>query len=82
VYWDPGGRHRIVAFIRSGGLERARTRQIDGLRERGAQPREAVAWLARDRGGSDPHAALAGGWDAWTSMIGGGSGDCGGDGGA
>jgi hypothetical protein len=68
TYLDPGELHRIVEFIRSGGLERARQRRLEELREREAQIRQAESRLARDRGRSDPHGSL-GGWDAWSVAI-------------
>jgi Zn-finger nucleic acid-binding protein len=69
TYLDPGELQRIVEFIRSGGLDRARTRQMEDLREQERQLRDAEARLARQRGRSDPHSSIRG-WDHWTFMIG------------
>lgn len=68
TYLDPGELHRIVTFIQSGGLDRARARQIDDLREQERKLRDAEARLARERGKADPHAAL--GLGNWTFMVG------------
>jgi Zn-finger nucleic acid-binding protein len=46
TYLDPGELHHIVSFIRSGGLARARERQLDDLRE---QKKELEALEARVR---------------------------------
>jgi Zn-finger nucleic acid-binding protein len=69
TYLDPGELHRIVDFIQSGGLDRARARQIEELRDQERQLRDAEARLARQRGKSDPHGGLRG-WDKWNFMIG------------
>ncbi len=69
TYLDPGELHRIVTFIQSGGLDRARARQIDDLKEQERKLRDAESRLARERGKSDPHAAL--GLGSWTFMVGG-----------
>lgn len=69
TYLDPGELHRIVDFIQSGGLDRARARQIEELREQERNVRDAEARLARQRGKSDPHGSIRG-WDKWTFMIG------------
>lgn len=68
TYLDPGELHRIVTFIQSGGLDRARARQIDDLKEQERKLRDAEARLARERGKADPHAAL--GLGSWTFMVG------------
>jgi Zn-finger nucleic acid-binding protein len=70
TYLDPGELQRIVEFIASGGLERARTRQIEDLREQERQLRDAEARLARQRGRSDPQGSIRG-WDHWNFMVGG-----------
>jgi Zn-finger nucleic acid-binding protein len=69
TYLDPGELHRIVEFIQSGGLDRARTRQLEELREQERQLRDTEARLARQRGRSDPHNSIRG-WDKWTFMVG------------
>jgi hypothetical protein len=68
TYLDPGELHRIVTFIQSGGLDRARARQIDELKEQERRLREAESRLARERGKADPHSAL--GLSSWTFMVG------------
>ena len=72
TFLDPGELHRIVQFIRSGGLERARARQLDELREQERKLRDAEARAARDRGKNEAHRG-ADGWSRWTFMIGGDS---------
>jgi Zn-finger nucleic acid-binding protein len=69
TYLDPGELHRIVEFIQEGGLERARTRQLEELREQELKLRNAEARLARERGRADPHGSVRG-WDTWTFMVG------------
>jgi Zn-finger nucleic acid-binding protein/RNA polymerase subunit RPABC4/transcription elongation factor Spt4 len=59
--------HRIVAFIQSGGLERARAAQIEELKERERRAVEAEQRAARERGRSDIH----GGSVSWSFLIGG-----------
>jgi Zn-finger nucleic acid-binding protein len=68
TYLDPGELHAIVTFIQSGGLDRARERQLEDLKEEGRRLREAETRLARERGRSDPHASLP--LASWTFMIG------------
>jgi Zn-finger nucleic acid-binding protein len=69
TYLDPGELHRIVEFIRSGGLERARSRQLEELREQERSLREAESRLARDRGRADSRGSTRR-FEAWTFMIG------------
>jgi Zn-finger nucleic acid-binding protein len=69
TFLDHGELHRIVQFIRSGGLERARARQLEELKEQERRANDAQARAARARGRSDPHGSIAG-WDRWTFMIG------------
>jgi Zn-finger nucleic acid-binding protein len=68
TYLDAGELHRIVQFIQGGGLERARVRQIEELKEQERKLRDAEARAARDRGRTDPHGSISG-WNAWTFMI-------------
>jgi Zn-finger nucleic acid-binding protein len=68
TYLDPGELHQIVTFIQSGGLERARERQLEDLKEQQTRLREAESKLARERGRSDPHPSLP--LASWTFMIG------------
>jgi Zn-finger nucleic acid-binding protein len=67
TYLDAGELHRIVAFIQSGGLERARAAQIEELKERERRAVEAEQRAARERGRSDIH----GGSVSWSFLIGG-----------
>jgi Zn-finger nucleic acid-binding protein len=53
TFLDPGELHAIVRFIQGGGLERARSRQLEDLREQEKRSLEAERRLARDRGRSD-----------------------------
>lgn len=58
TFLDAGELHQIVAFIHAGGLDRARARQIEELKEQERQLRQREAQTSRDRGRSDPHTAL------------------------
>ena len=69
TFLDAGELHGIVAFIQGGGLERARARQLEELKEQERRARDAEARAARERGRTDPHRSV-GGWDTWTFMIG------------
>ena len=68
TFLDPGELHAIVGFIHGGGLERARSRQLDDLREQEKRALDAERRLARDRARSDtqsrgmPH--------SWRFLIG------------
>ena len=53
TFLDPGELHRIVKFIRSGGLERARARQLEELKDQERKVRDAESRAARDRGQGD-----------------------------
>jgi Zn-finger nucleic acid-binding protein len=53
TFLDPGELHAIVRFIHGGGLERARSRQLEELREQEKRALEAERRLARDRGRSN-----------------------------
>jgi Zn-finger nucleic acid-binding protein len=70
TFLDPGELHRIVEFIRGGGLERARARQAEELRHREQAVRRAETRLARSRGrAASP--AETGRWSAWRFLVGG-----------
>ena len=73
TFLDPGELHAIVKFIHGGGLERARARQIDELKEQERRADEARHRLARERGKSDPRRST--GPHSWPFMINGGDGD-------
>jgi len=67
TYLDPGELHRIVEFIRAGGLERARGRQIDELREQERRLRELERRRGRDaRAFTSPVSNTS----AWRILIG------------
>jgi Zn-finger nucleic acid-binding protein len=68
TYLDPGELHAIVEFIHGGGLERARTRQIEELKEQERRLADAEHRLARERLRGDPH--QSGGRVSWTFMVG------------
>ena len=53
TFLDPGELHAIISFIYGGGLERARSRQLEDLREQEKRSLEAERRLARDRGRSN-----------------------------
>ena len=69
TYLDAGELHRIVQFIQGGGIERARVRQLEELKEQERRVLDAQAKAARDRGRADPHGSISG-WNTWTFMIG------------
>ena len=69
TYLDAGELHRIVQFVQGGGIERARLRQMEELKEQERRAHDAEARAARDRGKSDPHRSVTG-WNSWTFMIG------------
>jgi Zn-finger nucleic acid-binding protein len=69
TYLDPGELHRIVEFIRSGGLERARARHLEELKDQERQVRDAQARLAREHRRGGAHGGLSD-WDPWTLMLG------------
>ena len=67
TFLDPGELHGIVAFIQGGGLERARARQLEELKEQERRARDAEARAARERGRSD---RSVDNWNSWRFMIG------------
>ena len=67
TFLEPGELHAIVQFIHGGGLERARTRRIEELKEVEKRAAEAEYRLARERGKSDPHRST--GLHSWSFMI-------------
>jgi Zn-finger nucleic acid-binding protein len=69
TYLDAGELHRIVQFIQGGGLERARLRQIEELKEQERKVRDAEARAARDRAKANSYGGVSG-WDNWNFMIG------------
>ena len=69
TFLDPGELHRIVEFILGGGLDRARARQIEELRDQERRVRDAEGRLARERGKTNVQPGL-GGLSRWTFMIG------------
>jgi len=69
TYLDAGELHRIVQFIQGGGLERARLRQIEELKEQERKARDAEARAARDRAKANAYGGVSG-WDNWNFMIG------------
>jgi len=68
TFMDPGELHRIVEFIGAGGLERARVRRLEELKDQERRAREAEASLARTRGKAAP-AARVPPWNSWTFMV-------------
>jgi Zn-finger nucleic acid-binding protein/RNA polymerase subunit RPABC4/transcription elongation factor Spt4 len=67
TYLDSGELHQIVAFIHSGGLDRARERKLEDMREQERRLNALGARTSRDRGAANPHASLgftAGSWSA------------------
>jgi Zn-finger nucleic acid-binding protein len=68
TYLDPGELHQIVTFIQAGGLERARARQLEDLREQERDLRDRAGRLARAHRRTDQHPGLE--LPSWTFMIG------------
>jgi Zn-finger nucleic acid-binding protein len=67
TYLDAGELHQIAAFIHAGGLERARERKLEEMREQERRLKALETRTSWDRGQADPHAALgleAGSWSA------------------
>ena len=58
TFLDAGELQQIATFVHGGGLERARTRQIEDLRQEQAKLREAEVRANAARGQADPHRAL------------------------
>jgi len=57
TFLDAGELHQIVQFIHAGGLERARERQIEDLKEQERRLRAREMRASGDRGATDPHSA-------------------------
>jgi Zn-finger nucleic acid-binding protein len=72
TFLDAGELHQIVEFIHGGGLERARDRQIEEMKEQERRLRALEVQAARDRGASDPHGSLGfgTGQEAAEALIG------------
>jgi Zn-finger nucleic acid-binding protein len=66
TYLDAGELHRIVEFIQSGGLVRARQRQVEELKELERRVVDAERRAARHGGPSDIPSASA----EWSFLIG------------
>lgn len=58
TFLDAGELHQIVQFIYDGGLDRARERQMEELKEQERRLQALEMQAARDRAASDPQAAL------------------------
>ena len=71
TYLDPGELHAILQFITAGGLERARERQLQELKEQERRALEAERRAARERGRSEIHHHRGPGL-TWSFLIGGG----------
>jgi Zn-finger nucleic acid-binding protein len=69
TFLDPGELHAIVQFIHGGGLERARSRQLEDLREQEKRALEAERRLARDRVRKDSNQSLSI-HHSWPFLIG------------
>lgn len=66
TYLDAGELHRIVAFIQSGGLDRARAAQLEELKERERRALDAERRAARERGRSDAQDRRV----SWSFLVG------------
>ena len=72
TFLDAGELHAIVSFIQAGGLERARERQLEDLKEQERRLRDMEYKLAAERAKSNlPRGSGFGGWDASaiTSLL-------------
>jgi Zn-finger nucleic acid-binding protein len=69
TFLDPGELHAIVEFIRGGGLQRARHRQLEELRDQEKRTVDAERRLARERGKADPGQPLNP-HHSWSFLIG------------
>jgi Zn-finger nucleic acid-binding protein len=67
TFLDAGELHAIVTFIQGGGMDRARQRQIDDLKDEEARLRAAVA--ARDAGFGDASDARSFGADDVMALL-------------
>jgi Zn-finger nucleic acid-binding protein len=65
TYLDAGELHSIVTFIQSGGLERARARQLEELKDRERRALDAERRAARERGRSEIRSDVG-----WNFLIG------------
>jgi Zn-finger nucleic acid-binding protein len=65
TFLDPGELHAIVQFIQGGGLQRARTRQLEELREQEKRALGAAHRLARERGKTNAQE----GRHSWSFLI-------------
>jgi Zn-finger nucleic acid-binding protein len=66
TYLDAGELHRIARFIQSGGVARARERQLQELKEQERRVIEAERRAARERGRSDVPSPAA----RWSFLVG------------
>lgn len=57
TFLDAGELHQIVEFIHAGGLERARERQLEELREQERRLAAREGQASGNRGAADPHEA-------------------------
>jgi Zn-finger nucleic acid-binding protein len=58
TFLDAGELHQIVQFIHAGGLDRARERQIQDLKEQERRLQALELQAAQDRGAADPRRVL------------------------
>lgn len=65
TYLDAGELHQIVSFIQSGGLARARARQLEDLKEQERRLADAERRVAREHARSDAHTGIG-----WHFLIG------------
>ena len=63
TFLDPGELHQIATFVREGGLDRMRRREVDDLREERRRLADAEARLARTRN-AQAETSRAGRWSA------------------
>jgi Zn-finger nucleic acid-binding protein len=71
TFLDAGELHAIATFIQSGGLERARERRMEDLKEQERRLGELERKVAFERGKANVRSSSGGGWDASsiTSLI-------------
>jgi Zn-finger nucleic acid-binding protein len=63
TYLDAGELHQIITFIHAGGLDRARARQIEDLKEEQRRLASLELRAARDRGAADPQRSVGISWN-------------------
>jgi Zn-finger nucleic acid-binding protein len=69
TFLDPGELHQIVTFIQDGGLDRARERRVDDLREEARKLRDEDRKRSRERDNGRPGSRVHGDTNAVIDLI-------------